>query len=165
MSNIKYENGQIFIDAEVLLEGMSKEDQAAFVKQFSVQRDVIENVIAFICGEDPEGWWSSYTDEDRMKMFKRVEQAHLKKWSRYNWRFIEEAVARLKEIREKERLYWALYHGPFREELWDHFNKFCKANNITSEYTTEHANKDIERVIDIVTDALKGLVDETKETT
>ena len=91
-SGIKYENGEIKLDIEYVLSAMSEEDQRLFVKAFSLQRNIIEHVINSICGEDPDGWWSSYEDEDRMNMFKRVEQAQLKNWSSYNWEFIREAL-------------------------------------------------------------------------
>lgn len=153
-SGIKYEGGEIKIDIDYLLSAMNEDDQKAFVKAFAVQRNIIEHVIDSICGEDPDCWWSSYDNEDRMRMFKRVEKAQLKKWSTYNWEFITEAKDRLKEIREKQRVYWALFHGEFREHLWDDFSQFCKRNGITSEYTTELANEDIARVEKIVKDAL-----------
>lgn len=153
----KIEDNENKINIDALLEGMSLEDQKKFIKRFAIQSSVIDHVIDYICGEDPDGWWTSMDDELRMKILGRVEDAQIKKWSKYYWDFISEAKDRLKEIREKQHIYWTLYHGAFSEELRDVFFKFCMANNIVSEYTTKQANEDVEKVLKIVEDALQKL--------
>lgn len=160
---LKVIDGQITIDIADFLEALTKEEQLQIVKQLAVQDYVLEKAIDYICGDDTDGWWTSNDDTLRMKLLDRIESAQLSKWSKYNWQFITEATQRLKEIREKQHIYWALHHGPFRDDLSQAWFKFCKANNIVSEYTTEKANADIENVIKIVENAIKNCLNQEPE--
>lgn len=157
MSEVELEKGYIKIDLQVLFDRMSEEDQKEFIYSLSLQKDIIENVCDYLAGDDRNGCWSGYDDEWRLRALRRIEKKQLKNWSRYNWDFFKEATARLKEIREKQHLYWALHHGPFRDELSDVWFKFCKENDITSEYTTKKADEDIARVEAIVEEALSKM--------
>jgi hypothetical protein len=155
-----FDDGNITFCLSGIFEAMTEEQQDAFIHQFSLQKNIIEKVCDYLAGDDTHGSWSSYDDEYRIRALKRIQNRQLTNWSPYNWDFFSEARNRLKEIREKQHIYWALNHGPFREELWNSWMKFCKANNIVSEYTTKQADEDVARVEKIVRDALAKLVDE-----
>ena len=148
------EKNYLKIDLNSLFEAMSEEDQKEFIHSLSLEKDIIENVCDYLAGDDKDGSWSGYDDEWRLRALRRIEGKQLKSWSRFSWDFFKEATQRLREIREKQHIYWALHHGPFRDELWETWSKFCKANNIVSDYTTERAEEDIKRVEAIVKEAL-----------
>lgn len=160
MSEVSIEKNKIKIDLNFLFSQMSEDDKKDFIHSLSLEPDIIENVADYLAGDDKHGSWSGYDDEWRLRAIRKIENRQLKNWSRFNWSFFEEAKNRLKEIREKQHIYWALHHGPFREELWPAWSKFCKENGIVSEYTTERANEDIARVEKIVKEALDKFVSE-----
>lgn len=154
MKEVEYEKGAIKIDLQTIFSRMNEDDQKDFIHSLSLETNIIENVCDYLAGDDKNGCWSGYDDEWRLRALRRIENRQAKHWSRYNWDFFKEATYRLKEIREKQHIYWALHHGPFKDELWDVWAKFCKNNGIVSEYTTERANDDVARVESIITDAL-----------
>jgi hypothetical protein len=161
MSGIKYEKGDIKLDLAYVFEAMSAEDKLDFIHAISLEKSVIENVCDHLAGDDKNGCWSGYDDEWRMRALRKIENNQLKNWSRYNWKVFEEATHRLKEIKEKEHIYWALHHGPFREpEMWEIWERFRKQHGITSEYTTKKADADIDRVEGIIKEALLKLVED-----
>lgn len=153
----KIEGNEIKLDMYELFSSMTEEDQKEFIHSLALQKDIIEIVCDYLAGDDKDGSWSGYDDEWRIRALRRIEKRQLKHWSKYNWDVFSEATKRLKEIQEKRHIYWALHHGPFRDELWPVWHKFCEANNIVSEYTTQQANEDIARVESIVKDALNKL--------
>lgn len=157
-NGIKYEKGEIKLDLAYLFEAMNEEDQKSFIHALSLEKNIVESVCDYLAGDDQNGCWSGYDDEWRLRALRRIEKEQLKGWSKYNWNFFREAEQRLKEIKEKQHIYWALNHGPFREpEMWDIWQKFCKSHNIVSEYTTKQADEDVVRVETIVRDALNKM--------
>lgn len=161
---IKYQNGEIQLGLSDIFQAMNENDQKDFIHALSLEKNIIESVCDYLSGNDPNGCWSGYDDEWRIRALKRIQNTQLTDWSPYNWDVFSEAKQRLKDIREKQHIYWALHHGPFREpEVWDIWQRFCKQHNIVSEYTTERANEDIVRVENIIKDALKKFVIEDLE--
>lgn len=160
---IKYENGEIKIDIYYIFSSMSEDDQKSFIHALSLEKNIIENVCDYLAGDDQNGCWSGYDDKWRLRALRRIENRQLEHWSRYNWDVFREATHRLREIREKQHIYWALNHGPFKDDLWFEWMKFCEKNGIKSDYTTEKANADIDRVEAIMKDALSKLVQPTDQ--
>lgn len=158
-SGISIESGHIKIDLDYFLEAMSSADQKDFIKRFSIDSNVIDHVVDYICGEDPDGWWSGCADERRMKILTKVENAQIKSWSEYSWEFIKEATDRLREIKEKKHIYWALYHNgcDYDSDFSQNVRKFLNNHGIESDYTTEQADEEIKQVLDIVREAMEKL--------
>ncbi len=164
-SGIKINDNGLWVDFDYLMESMSSEDQKMFIKKFAIESNVIDHVVNYICGEDPDGWWSGCADDRRMKILTKVENAQLNKWSGYNWKFIDEATNRLKEIKEKQHIYWALYHSgvDYDSDFSMKVRKFLESNGIESDYTTKQADEEIEKVYSIIKEAMEKLSSKTKE--
>jgi hypothetical protein len=154
MTAIEYTDGNIKIDIYYLFSAMDEESQKSFIHTLALQKQIIELVVDYLCGQDAFGSWSGYDDDWRMQALTRIEGEQLKNWSRYNWKVFSELTDRLKEIRAKEHIYWALHHGAFRDELWPAWDRFCKANGIESNYTTKQADEDIARIEKMLREAL-----------
>ena len=167
MSGIEIENNSIRLDIDYVLQAMTSEDKAAFIKSFACQSDVVDHVIKYICGEDPDGWWASNDDSLRMKILTQVEDSHIKNWSKYSWGMVREATSKLQAIREKQHIYWSLYHAEVACKVilpngkTKHFASFItdwmKANGVESDYTSKQGDADVQKVLDIVTEAMDGL--------
>ena len=166
-TGIDYDKVAIKIDIDYLLESMSEDDCKAFIKHFSIQECVINHVIDYICGDDPDGWWTGNDADLRMKLLQRVEKKQLDRPTRWGWSVWREVEARLKEIRCKQQIYWKLYHNdsPFEVTLYDGTKKtfermvidWLSNQGIQSNYTTLEADNDIRRVEGIIVDALKAM--------
>ncbi len=156
-SGIEFQGGNILIDIDYLLEQFSEEDCKAFIKSFSVQSIVIDHVVKYICGEDPDGWWTGQASDIRHKILTHIQEKQLTDWRPYNWRVFDEIRSALKDIRCKQHIYWALTHCADEGICWK-INDWMRKNNIESNYTTNRADEDIARIEKIIRDKLENFV-------
>ncbi len=150
---ITVENYQAKIDLRAFFDAMSKEEQREFIRSISIQRDVIECVTNYICGEDEEGWWSSDEPQKRQDILQRIERNQIKDLAdngpSFGWQVWSDLRKALQDIACKKHIYWALRHSP---DPWTNENAhtFFKNNGIESDYTTKQADEDIKKLFDMV---------------
>jgi len=145
MNTVYIKDGHISIDVDDLLGQLSADHLKEILKRFSVSERVIEWVIAYLCGDDEDGWWTGDDANLRQRLLVRVQNSHLADDVLLSWNVFDELRKRLKDIRSKQHVYWFLYH-----ELPDHLR--CQVMNlmeqagVESNYTTKQADADIERI-------------------
>ena len=153
---MKIENGEIKIDPQEIVDSLTSTEKTEMLKYYMVCDDVIESVIAWMCDEDTDGWWSSGSHKLREKLLKKIEDCHLAKMARFNWSSLDTAIPKIKKIRSEEHLYWKLYHT---EESWNmtvsdwlrtHGEGLC-------EHTTEIADTEIAEIIESLKAELSNL--------
>jgi hypothetical protein len=152
---MKIEDGYLKLDLDKLFSAMPEETQKEFIKSFAVEETVIEHVIDYICGEDPDGWWTGYASDLRFNLLERVEKTQLKNWSKYNWSVFSEISQALRDIRCKQQLYWQLVYHPNDEICWKIMD-WMKSKGIESNFTTKQADDDIARIEKLIRDKLEG---------
>ena len=150
------EEYELKIDLDELVSGMTTEEKRRMMRACATEDDIVDTVIAYICDEDTEGWWSSATKDLRQGLLERAERAQVKAALQYSWAPFDDMRKRLKEIRSEQHLYWFMHHDlpPDLEiagrKILDKYRK----NGGESHYTTEEADADVERALSILRDTL-----------
>lgn len=166
MSGIEIDNSAIKIDFHHLFQAMSEEDTRVLIKSLAVESFVINKVIDYICDEDKDGWWASDTPNIRQKILERIEKSHLKNSVKYNWSVFNELESRLREIKEKQHIYWSLYRLDSEmysvtndttgtsESIRSFIFNWMKRHGIKTEYSSKCADEDINNIKTMLQNAL-----------
>jgi len=156
-------DGKLEIHPQDIVDNLSKEDKMEFIKHYLVSTDVIQFVLDYICDDDEDGWWTGDSDEIRAAFLRRVEDAHLAGFGRYNWKSLGDACERIKKIRSEQHLYWKLYHHPesgsltIAEWLMKH-----NVNNDIIEHTSKVADEEIDKIVHELKEEIRRIRESTK---
>lgn len=144
-------DGNVVLDLGTLLtDHLTVEQKRELLKRLSVSSDVIEWVIAYICGEDDDGWYDGRDADIRQKLLQRVEKAQMKDaLLKYKWSVFEELERRLREIKSIQHIYWKLYHHPNKYKTT--IAEFIHGEDVQkeNEFQTQRAEKEIEECLEI----------------
>lgn len=152
---------RLCVDLDLVFRSMPQEQQDQFIHNLALQRNIIDKVVDYICGEDSFGSWTSEEPDLRQKLLDRVESKHVEDLAsvgpRYGWRVWSDIQQRLKDIRAKQHVYWALSKDKYFEDQlgWDAVHKFFKRHDIESDYTTKQADADIAEVKQMIQTAMR----------
>jgi hypothetical protein len=102
----KFEKGYLKIDFEQIVEHMEKEEKIQVLKSIAVSNDCVQWVLDYICGDDPDGWWSGSDVQLRQKFLEKVEQTQLgKTWLSASWEPWGAIKDKLKEIESSREMF------------------------------------------------------------
>jgi len=142
---VKLPDGRVALDLECLFRDWMKwlyeHDIMQVLKGLALDDRVAHAVIERLANGD-RGFFSGKDREMQRKCLEAMREQVL---NDLDWSIISEfgVAQRLKNRREAQHIYWAMYHDP---EHADFFRKWLDEKGFTSNYTTERADADIEAI-------------------
>lgn len=145
---ISFDENKFKFTLNNLIEAMTYDQKMDVIREFSMQRDIRDEVIKQLTGENLDFYWGD-DNERRLKILSALEDELI---SCYKWSFIYEIKSYIKNHSDHTEIYWEMYHDKCHGEF---FRKWMESKGIGKNYDKRYCR--VERFLKVLKDIFKRL--------